>query len=577
MIVFPAHPHGVYTVNDKKKLPLLLLLYFIVVFSPLARASWDIWACASIHIVSLLILLIYLISVLWDSERAGIRVNVKSVYFPLFIFLFISSLSYLTSIDRFNTRNELFNLLNYMFLFFMAGRIVGEETSGNSGLNSKYDLKQDRSRQYFLCLLLSIGAFLSLTGFSQFIRGVSVTGTMVNSNILAGYLVMVIPVSLGFLIKEWNSKIKRFLCLGTFGLMLVCLFLTRSLGGILGAFIGVLLVAYFMLGRDFFRKYRYYFIVLVFLLAALSIIKLCDINAANRFSWWKTALRMIADKPLFGVGLGNFGSAFLNYKSGALNSLYAHNFFLQTGAETGVAGLLVLVWFLIKVLKRGKTTDKLLFASVIGILVQNLVDYNLCIPANAVLFWMMLGIMRGRDEGGHYSRFTLELNREKKGILTAVIVMLVLWAGVKVTKPFLASRYGVFAGNSVKERHASHGDTAEEKKETKIRALGEAEDYYRKAIDTDPLNSMHYSALADVYMGYYMEDGYRSWLDEAIIELEKAVEYRYCYAPFHRNLSLLYQLKMDYERAVREIKTAIECDKFNKEYRNILENLMINQ
>ncbi len=551
------------------------LLFIVVVFSPFARASWDIWAETFIHVVSLVILLVYLIQKLWDSESLSFRNNVKSAYFPLAVFLIISAVSYLTSINRFNTRNELFNLINYAFLFFLAGGLMGNRTTpGDRGFNSRDEMSWDENRQYFFWLLMGIGAVLSLIGFRQFLDRVSVTGTMVNPNILAGYLVMLLPVSLGLVIKNRALKNRRILFLVTSGLILICLFLTRSLGGIIGAFLGVLLVAHLMLGREFLRRYRYHIITLFVLMGVLLMVKLGEVNITNRLSWWKAGIKMIVDHPFSGVGFGNFGSAYPCYKSGALNSLYAHNVLLRTGAETGVPGLMVFIWFLIRILRRRKASDNILFCSICGVLVQNLVDYNLCIPANAILFWMLLGMMNGKREDNLKGGISLELNREKKGILTVIIIIMVLGASAAAIKPFLASRYWVFGNNRVREAGISPGET--EKKEGKpgINALKEAELFYRKAIGLDPLNSMNYSALADVYMSYYVEDNRRSWLDEAVIELDEAVKYQPLHAPFYRNLSLLYQLKMDYAGAVEKIRKAIEYDRNNREYRKILNGLV---
>ncbi|MEM7256721.1 MAG: O-antigen ligase family protein [Pseudomonadota bacterium] len=59
---------------------------------------------------------------------------------------------------------------------------------------------------------------------------------------------------------------------------------------------------------------------------------------------WKVGSQMVADYPVFGVGVGNFTIAFPDYSNTKRH--VAHNTFLQFSAECGLlAGLLYLWWF----------------------------------------------------------------------------------------------------------------------------------------------------------------------------------------------------------------------------------------
>ncbi len=62
-----------------------------------------------------------------------------------------------------------------------------------------------------------------------------------------------------------------------------------------------------------------------------------------RLKHWHIAVLEFIKNPVFGVGLGNFGPAStLFLKPGYPESKFAHNFFLQTIAEKGTAGLILL-------------------------------------------------------------------------------------------------------------------------------------------------------------------------------------------------------------------------------------------
>lgn len=59
---------------------------------------------------------------------------------------------------------------------------------------------------------------------------------------------------------------------------------------------------------------------------------------------WKAGAQMVADYPMFGVGVGNFTIAFPDYSNTKRH--VAHNTFLQFAAETGLmAGMIYLWWF----------------------------------------------------------------------------------------------------------------------------------------------------------------------------------------------------------------------------------------
>ncbi len=62
----------------------------------------------------------------------------------------------------------------------------------------------------------------------------------------------------------------------------------------------------------------------------------------NRLEIWRAAVRIAADFPLLGVGLGAFGQAYVRYRAPTApdeSAPFAHNVFLNFLAETGVLGL----------------------------------------------------------------------------------------------------------------------------------------------------------------------------------------------------------------------------------------------
>ncbi len=68
----------------------------------------------------------------------------------------------------------------------------------------------------------------------------------------------------------------------------------------------------------------------------------------SRIRVWKVALRIIADHPVLGTGLGTFASAYERYTGENPSEVppTAHELFLNFGVETGILGLAALLYFL---------------------------------------------------------------------------------------------------------------------------------------------------------------------------------------------------------------------------------------
>jgi O-antigen ligase len=74
-------------------------------------------------------------------------------------------------------------------------------------------------------------------------------------------------------------------------------------------------------------------------------------RANSRFAIWETTLSMIKEKPIFGVGPGNFHDKYIEYRKNRTgrNLSHAHNDLLNVAAVSGIpcAILFILLWFLI--------------------------------------------------------------------------------------------------------------------------------------------------------------------------------------------------------------------------------------
>lgn len=111
---------------------------------------------------------------------------------------------------------------------------------------------------------------------------------------------------------------------------------------------------------------------------------------ADRWSWWRAAGAMVAARPWLGVGPGAFGEAYPAFRISAwgLNTLYAHNLFLELAAERGLLGLGAFLAFGGLVIRRGgpwSARRAALTLSAAAFVAFNLANFGFSFPA---LYWL---------------------------------------------------------------------------------------------------------------------------------------------------------------------------------------------
>lgn len=129
-------------------------------------------------------------------------------------------------------------------------------------------------------------------------------------------------------------------------------------------------------------------------------------TGGGRWPIWRDTLHLLSAYPLFGCGLGNYGTAFLKYQTTDVNwaFTFAHNDYLQLASELGALGLSIFAGLMLFVLMRairaatqaGEWNTRALGLGCVGaiaaISIHSLADFNMYIPANALLLAWISGI-----------------------------------------------------------------------------------------------------------------------------------------------------------------------------------------
>jgi O-antigen ligase len=206
-----------------------------------------------------------------------------------------------------------------------------------------------------------------------------VGGTVGSPNGCAGYITMLLAPALSVLFSKYRQSLKLLAVLAFFmgGFALV---LTFSRGGWLASFISVTLLLGFAARKIRIPRWILFSAVAAILIAGIAFkgaisdrLTNSDRGAAeSRIPLMHTALEMIADNPILGVGVNNYPVRMQEYATPDVKWLYAvHNKYLLDWAEMGIGGLVALVWFLIVVVRRGfqswKAADPYLSPIAVGL------------------------------------------------------------------------------------------------------------------------------------------------------------------------------------------------------------------
>ncbi len=397
-------------------------IYFLLLFTPLVRGSEPPWAVSIIHFVTLLALTAVLIqrSLLWDWQLPRIVMN-KPIAVLLLIVFCATCFSKIPHISTWSA--ILFG--NYIILFYLVIDTVAKRTH----------LRQ------LVYVIIAVAAFLAIVGLLK-ISGnnpfpwwnyapgtlnldlASGSSTFSNPNRFAGYMEMAFPLTLGMLFTGFKGG-KRFLIVYLSLMMLIVLVFTRSRGAWISTILSITFITIlyvrnypknrFKLLAAAITGFIFFGIVILSSRGVVEEFKTLksvqsDASFTSRLTLWKHLAEMIRDYPLLGTGPGTFSTMFTQYQPAGFQVRFyrAHNDYLQFITEVGLPLMIVYIWIIYLFFKRGlkkiKHPSRLVRGTTLGAmtgvmatLIHSMFDFNLRIPADAILFTVLVAIVVARS------------------------------------------------------------------------------------------------------------------------------------------------------------------------------------
>jgi O-antigen ligase len=384
-------------------------LILLFAFSVLAFGAVEVWSESLVEISAAVLLVGWAVI---TFRQPGAKINWNPLNWPLLALVGLGLLQLLfrTTSYAYFTRIELLRLSAYIIIFFLATQSFRTRTE-LTGL-----------AWFLISFVFAVSLFGIIQHFTsgqeiywhQQPQGGAFFGPYVNRNHFAGFVELTLPVGLGLMVFRGLRHDVRPLATLMMIIPVAALMLSESRGGLVSfAFqIGVLaLLAWKRPSREGPRIAA----LGIFALGALALIVWIgagrmierfsnrptnDTSLARRFSLARGAAGIVRDHPILGSGLGTLMVVYPRYETVYDGKIveHAHNDYMELLAEGGGLGGLCGVAFLVLLYRQARKNfeaeqghfSRGLHAGAIvalsGLLLHSLVDFNLHLPANAILF-----------------------------------------------------------------------------------------------------------------------------------------------------------------------------------------------
>jgi len=406
----------------------VLVLCITLIFAILAFGAVDDWSTFTLEAATAALFLV------WAARQIicqKITLSNHALYPPVFLFfgIILAQICFRQSAYEYVTKHQALLYISYGILFLIAAEWVTDEAS----------------RRLFAQVMTTFGAVYAFFALIQGLRpngrifwigspkvAALIYGSYVNHNHYAGLMEMLVPLPFVLCAGNLLKGEKRVLAGFCGALMATTIFLSSSRGGMLAFLFEMALFAALTLPKQRNSRVVFGFIALSSVILVLLIVvgnarvlgRLGNLNPGIRLDITKDCWKMFLRRPVLGWGMGTFPTVYPGYRSFYTNDFVneAHNDYAQLLVESGVFGFGAMIWFLTLLYRHGlprsrrwefKWDGALSLAALLGctgIVFHSFVDFNLQIPANAAVFYVLCALaaskLRPRSSNLEHRRST---------------------------------------------------------------------------------------------------------------------------------------------------------------------------
>jgi O-antigen ligase len=383
-----------------------LVLLGLLTWAPIAFGSTEPWSQFILRTVALGLF------GLWAAQQYqgdAVQLFPKAIAAPVialiglvFLQVFSGSTAY-----PYATLTESLNLMVYAILMLVGGELFDRR----------------RTLKMFALAMAVFGSALALFAMVQGFSGTdklywiwpveavsaAIYGPYVNHNHYAGLMEVLIPLAAGVAFLQRGSK--RVLLLFAAAVMTLTVIFSRSRGGMIALAAELVFVCAMLFRTQRSRRGMVtvlggmaLIVTFVFSLGSDKMFeRFSETHDQYRMQIYRDSLSMAIHKPILGYGMGTFSTAYPAHRSfySDLFVNHAHNDYLEMLVDAGLLGLGLFVWFLVGVYRaglkkvaagndgEGRALTLAALTGVTGIVVHSFLDFNLHIPANAALFFVL--------------------------------------------------------------------------------------------------------------------------------------------------------------------------------------------
>jgi O-antigen ligase len=387
----------------------------LIAFAVLAHGAVEPWSQAILETGAAALFLWW--SVLLVTRKTP-EISWSPLLWPLLGLVLLGLLQFLVplSVNPNLTRMELLRVAVYLLLFFLFSQAF--QTARHWAGFTWFLILLGFSVAVF-AILQDLTSNGKLYWFRELRFGGIPFGPFVNRNHFAGLMELLIPIGLAILAVRGVAKQMLPMVALCTALPMGALFLSASRGGIVAFGCEILLLVGLLWLRRGEKRQLLTFIAAIVLAGGLvgwlgvdqvlkrfTAIHNVEVTESRRVSMMRGGWHIFMDNLWTGTGLGTTISVYPRYETLYDGKIvdHVHNDHLEVLAETGIVGGICWLAFLgltfgigLKNLsiRNEPLTHAVQFGALVacgGLLVHGFVDFNLHIPSNALLFYLLAGI-----------------------------------------------------------------------------------------------------------------------------------------------------------------------------------------